>query len=170
MKKITILSLAVILNISCNAQENEKEEKSQKEQDNQLNDSAVPRGTWKVDKEFDENGNLIKYDSIYSWSSEDDLNRLSSLDRDSTLQSIQSRFYRNLSRLGNQRFDDIFSPDSLFLDRFFDDEFFTSQFGKDFMDVDKMYKRMEDRQKEFLEKYRSELKELDEESSKKGNL
>lgn len=29
---------------------------------------SVPRGTWKVTKELDENGNLIRYDSIYTYS------------------------------------------------------------------------------------------------------
>ena len=27
---------------------------------------AQPKGSWKVDREFDENGNLIRYDSIYT--------------------------------------------------------------------------------------------------------
>ena len=27
-------------------------------------------GAWKVNKEFDENGNLIRYDSVYSWSAD----------------------------------------------------------------------------------------------------
>lgn len=169
MKKIVILSLAAILSISCNAQENRKEGNQQKKKDTQLEASVEPRGTWKVDKEFDENGNLIRYDSIYSWSSGGDLDRLSTLDRDSTLQSMQSRFYKNFSRFGNKGFDDNFSPDSLFTNRFFDDDFFTSQFGEDFMDIDRMHKRMEAMQKKFLEKYRAELKDPDKGSSKEDN-
>lgn len=161
MKKIAILSLAAMLNISCNAQEAKKEEKSQTDKDNLSQTAVEPKGTWKVDKEFDENGNLIRYDSIYSWSSGDDLDRLSYLDRDSTLQSMQSKFYRNFSQFGNQGFDDFFSSDSLFTNRFFDDDFFTSEFGEDFMDIDKMHKRMEAMQKKFLEKYRPGLKEPD---------
>ena len=31
----------------------------------------TPKGAWKVHKEFDENGNLIRYDSVYSWSSDE---------------------------------------------------------------------------------------------------
>ena len=77
---------------------------------------------------FDENGNLIRYDSIYSWSSADNFNALSSLDRDSILQSMQSEFYRNFSHFSDQGFDDVFSSDSLFTNKFFDDAFFKSLF------------------------------------------
>lgn len=38
--------------------------------------SEQPKGTWKVDKEFDENGNLTSYYSISSWSSPDNLDEL----------------------------------------------------------------------------------------------
>ncbi|MGB3344486.1 MAG: hypothetical protein WBA61_11270 [Aequorivita sp.] len=33
-----------------------------------IENQNVPRGTWKVNKEVDENGNLIRYDSIYTYS------------------------------------------------------------------------------------------------------
>jgi len=157
MRKIAILSLAAMLTVSCNAQENKKEGELSNEHDIKLSSSVEPLGTWKVDKEFDENGNLIRYDSIYSWSSADNFDALSAQERDSILQSMQSEFYRNFSHFSNQGFDDIFSSDSLFTNRFFDDAFFTSQFGADFRDIDRMHQRMEAMRKEFLEKYQPEL-------------
>ena len=169
MKKIAILLMAAILNIGCNAQESKKEEELTKNEDSVAEIGEQPKGTWKVDKEFDENGNLIRYDSIYSWSSQSELGELSLLDRDSILQSMQSKFYRNFSRFNNQGFNDVFSSDSLFTHRFFDDDFFTSEFGEDFMDIDKMHKRMEAIQKEFLEKYRTEFKDSEKDGSK-GNM
>ncbi|MFC2147712.1 hypothetical protein ACFLR9_04015 [Bacteroidota bacterium] len=163
IKKCGILLLATLITTGCNSQEN----KNKEETDNKQEVSAdAPKGSWKVNREFDEEGNLIRYDSIYSWSSGDDLDRLSSLDRDSTLQAMQSKFYRNFSSFGNQGFDDVFSSDSLFTQRFFDDAFFTSQFGEDFMDIEKVHKQMEAMQKKFLEKYRSEFKEPEEGNSK----
>ena len=107
IKKCGILLLATLITAGCNSQEN----KNKEETDNKQEVSAdAPKGSWKVNREFDEEGNLIRYDSIYSWSSGDDLDRLSSLDRDSTLQAMQSKFYRNFSSFGNQGFDDVF-PD-----------------------------------------------------------
>nr|WP_297917535.1 hypothetical protein [uncultured Allomuricauda sp.] len=114
-----------------------------------------PKGSWKVDKEFDESGNLIRYDSIYSWSSSDSLNYLSGLDKDSLLNSFESKFYSNFSQFRSQGFEDIFEPDSLFSKRFFDKGFFDSDFGEEFIELDNYYERMLERRKRVLEKYRS---------------
>lgn len=152
MKKFLVLLVAALLTISCNSQENKNKEESDKK-DEVVIDS--PKGSWKVNKEFDEEGNLIRYDSIYSWSSGDDLDELAILDRDSTLKSMQSRFFRNFSQFDFDRegFGDLFAEDSLFTKRFFNDDFFDSEFGRDFMDIDKMHERMEAMQKRFLDRY-----------------
>ncbi len=164
MKKLAILSLAAILTTSCKGQENKKEENLEKDSIEQTVEQ--PKGTWKVDKEFDENGNLIRYDSIYSWSSTDDLGDLTQNNPDSLLQSFRSKFYRNFKGFDNQRFGDLFAEDSLFTKRFFDDDFFDSQFGQDFMDIDRIRERMETMQQRFLERYRSEFESLENKSRK----
>tara|TARA_R110000868_G_scaffold163513_1_gene395738 strand:- start:776 stop:1282 length:507 start_codon:yes stop_codon:yes gene_type:complete len=164
MKKIAILSMAAILNLSCNAQENKKEENLHNDQDSMAQVES-PQGTWKVDKEFDEEGNLIRYDSIYSWSSADNLDELAHKNPDSVLRSFRSKFYRNFSGVDNQKFGDLFTGDSLFTKRFFDDDFFDSEFGQDFMDIDRLRKRMESMQQRFLERYQSEFEKLENEPS-----
>lgn len=143
MKKYFLLLTLALLSISCNGQENKIVEK--------------PKGSWKVDKEFDENGNLIRYDSIYSWSSNNKFDNLSSMAKDSFMQSFKSNFFTNFSEFENKGFENIFSQDSLFSKHFFNDNFFGSPFGKDFMDIDKIQQRMFARQKKFLEKYQSEF-------------
>lgn len=168
MKKIVILSMAAILNLNCNAQDNKKEANLQKEKDS-IAQTEPLKGTWKVDKEFDEDGNLIRYDSIYSWSSTDDHDELAQKNPDSLLQSFQSKFYRNFSKIDDQRFGSLFSDDSLFTKHFFDDDFFESQFGEDFMDIDRIRKRMETMQQQFLERYQSEFEKSDNEGSEDGN-
>ena len=143
-----------LLSISCNGQKNEQKTET-KESDGKLVEQ--PKGTWKVDKEFDENGNLIRYDSIYSWSSNGKFDNLSMSDKDSLIQSFKSRFFKNYSGFENEGFEKVFSQDSLFSKRFFNDDFFGSDFGNDFMDIDKLRQQMIARQKEFLEKYQSEF-------------
>ncbi|NNE75884.1 MAG: hypothetical protein HKN31_02300 [Pricia sp.] len=162
MKKIAILSMAAILNINCNAQGNKEEDNLNKHQDSTEQMAETPKGTWKVDKEFDEEGNLIRYDSIYSWSSDDDWDRLVQKSPDSLLQSFQSRFYRNFSKFDNQRFGNLFADDSLFTKRFFAHDFFDSEFGEDFMDIDRIRERMESMQQKFLERYQSEFEKYEE--------
>ncbi len=155
MKKYILLLMVCLLSVSCKGQEYETK-KNEKEV-NKPNIVEEPKGTWKVDKEFDENGNLIRYDSIYSWSSSDKFDNLSLLDKDSLMQSFKSRFFSNYSGFQKEGFEDVFSKDSLFSEHFFNDNFFGSNFGNDFMDIDKLRQQMIARQKKFLEKYQSEF-------------
>jgi len=155
MIKFILLFMVGLLSVSCKGQENET--KKVEKEENKTNIVEEPKGTWKVDKEFDENGNLIRYDSIYSWSSNDKFDNLSLSDKDSLMQSFKSRFFSNYSGFQNQGFEDVFSKDSLFSEHFFNDDFFGSNFGNDFMDIDKLRQQMIARQKKFLEKYQSEF-------------
>src|SRR5690606_25614066 len=117
-----------------------------------------------VNREFDEKGNLIRYDSIYSWFSGNTFQNLSSLERDSVMQSFKSQFFKNFSNFENQGFEGIFSQDSLFSQRFFNEDFFDSNFGNDFMDIDRLRQEMLARQKLFLKKYQSEFMKPEDEN------
>ncbi|SHJ81248.1 hypothetical protein SAMN04487911_14013 [Arenibacter nanhaiticus] len=162
LRKYGILLLTALLSTGCNSQESNisKDEKV---------GSEPPKGSWKVHREFNDDGELIRYDSIYTWSSENSLNELGSLDRDSILQSMQSRFYKNFSQFDfdKEGFGRMFGEDSLFIKRFFNEDFFQNEFGKDFMDLDKMYQRMEARRKQFLDRYHP-LIELKKEENSSG--
>lgn len=150
MKKYFLVMIISLLSVSCNGQQKDTTKNEEKK-------IEQPKGSWKVDKEYDDQGNLIRYDSIYSWSSSRKFNDLSTLEKDSVLQSFKSRFFTNFSDFDNKRFEDIFSKDSLFSKQYFNDDFFRSDFGKDFMDIDKILQQMIARQKKFLEKYHSEF-------------
>ncbi|WP_418602725.1 hypothetical protein [Hwangdonia sp.] len=162
MKKYILFLTMALLSVSCNGQKdtNKKAE---------IKDSIEiaiqqPKGSWKVDKEFDEFGNLIRYDSIYSWSSNKQFDDLSTFGKDSLVKSFESKFFRNFSQFKNQGFEDMFTSDSLFSKHFFNDDFFGSDFGKDFMDIDKIRQQMVERQKRFLEKYQSEFNKPEDEN------
>ena len=86
------------------------------------------------------------------------------MDKDSLLNNFESKFYRRFSTFKDQGFEDIFQQDSLFGNHFFNDDFFESDFGTDFMELDKVHKRMIDRQKKFLEKYRSDFNNKEKDS------
>lgn len=162
MRKYMTFLIALLLSLTSCQSQDKKGDAIAKKDDNK--EEVQPKGTWKVDKEFDENGNLIRYDSIYSWSSNDSLNDLTALDRDSLLNNFESKFYRRFSRYKNHGFDDIFEQDSLFGNHFFNDGFFESDFGIDFMELDKIHKKMMDRQKKFLEKYRTDFNNKEKDS------
>ncbi|WP_378178824.1 hypothetical protein [Aquimarina sp. SS2-1] len=155
MKRYAILMLAAFLGVSCNSQEKNRKKL---DEDKKI-ENDIPKGSWEVNKEFDEAGNLIRYDSIYSWSSGNDLKDLALQDRDSVLKSLKSRFYSSFSGFNfeNPEFENLFQEDSLFTNQFFKDDFFSNDFGKDFMDIDHMRERMEAIQKQFIDKYRLEI-------------
>lgn len=163
MKKYVVLAISALLTISCNSQEKQNKDDVQGDAEAQI--TETPKGSWKINKEFDEQGNLIRYDSIYSWSSGTDLDKLATMDRDSILQSMQSRFYRGFSNFNHEGFSDLFSKDSLFTKQFFNEDFFDSDFGHDFMDIDRVREQMENMQREFLERYQSEFDKVGNEGS-----
>lgn len=161
MKTIFTVFLASLFLVSCQGQEKEKIEK---EQHNQV--AEEPKGSWKVNREFDEAGNLIRYDSIYSWSSTDDIGDLMNMDRDSIFQSFRSQFSKGSVGMEDMMGDGFFAQDSLFMKRFFADDFLESELGKDFMDLDEMHQRMEAMQKRFLERYHSQFPKEKEQEEK----
>ena len=164
MKKAILLLMLGLLSVSCNSQKNEAKKDDTKEKQEKV--AEAPKGSWKVDKEFDEEGNLIRYDSIYSWSSDEKWNDLTSFDKDSLLKSFKSTFHNHFSHFEDEGFDDVFAQDSLFSKRFFTKDFFKSDFGKDFIDIDWMTRQMVAKQKEFLRKYQSEFQKSDTSKSK----
>ncbi len=63
MRTVKLLNITLMLLFSsCNAQTKKDEPKNQ----NELN-SNLPKKNISVNKEFEKNGNLIKYDSTYSY-------------------------------------------------------------------------------------------------------
>jgi hypothetical protein len=162
MKKcITLFAIFLLGLTSCQSQTKKNKEVVK---ENQKEKTEIPKGSWRVDKQFDENGNLIRYDSVYTWSSNDTINNLSLLDKDSLLSNFESKFYSRFSKFKSQGYEDIFGKDSLFGNYFFNKNFFNSDFGIDFMNLHKIHKQMIERQKKFLDKYRSDFYNIEKDS------
>lgn len=155
MKKFALVIITALVSIGCNGQNDKNALAQSQEIEDSIGDQ--PLGSWKVNREYDERGNLIRYDSIYSWSSDGKIDKLSNIDRDSLLNSFKSRFYSNFSAFDDQGFESLFSKDSLFINKYFNDGFFESSFGQDYMDLDKLTQRIIERQRKFLEKYEGDF-------------
>ncbi|HBK71184.1 MAG TPA: hypothetical protein DDZ39_05925 [Flavobacteriaceae bacterium] len=140
MKKIILfISFAVILS-SCNAQtKKEKEIATNKEK---------PKGNYKVNKEYDENGNLIKYDSIYTY-------YYSNVDKeemrnDSVFKKINEHL-KGIDPLNNDSFfKEFFNQENLNEDDFFSEDFFSGNLNNNQEMMQKMMKRMDSLKNEFL--------------------
>ncbi len=66
MKKTFLAALLVITFTGCHAQEGERKKDFSSPQDTTTQNK--PQASWKVNKRYDDNGNLVGYDSTYSWS------------------------------------------------------------------------------------------------------
>lgn len=98
----------------------------------------LPKKDIKVNREYDENGNLIRYDStyVYTWSS-DSIHQIhpdSLFNKGMDMNKMHKRMQEQLSRflgpdsLRHQNFRHPFFSDGFFKDDFFNDDFFDNDF------------------------------------------
>jgi hypothetical protein len=158
MKKYALLSLVALLAASCSAQEKNKSDLAK---ETEKTTQTQPKGSWQVNKEVDENGNLIRYDSIYSWSSTDNPHGISSEELDSITKKFGSYFGKDFSMFGDD-FSGFTQNDSLFMKHFFnggfdDDDLFLNHFQGNMPDIQDLMKQMDSLQSLFLEKQRSRV-------------
>ena len=140
-----------ILTTSCNAQDSNNSKKKIAQSDIQKDSIAAPKGSWKVNKEVDKNGNIIRYDSIYSWSSS---GNLKSMDNDSIFKKMQSMMQKRFSMFQSPNGNTFADHDSImkqfFSDDFFKDDFFSNGFNSNMPNMDDMMKRMEAIKQQFF--------------------
>lgn len=149
MKKLTTLLLMFII-IGCNSQEKEKKqiEKNIKE------DSIVkPEEKWDVHKEYDEFGNLIKYDSIYSWSYSNVKGDQFRVNLDSIMDSFKGYFDKNTPFKWHEDFAYFPKKDSLFMNDFFKQDYFIRNWQMQHSEIEEMIKKMDSSRNAFLKNY-----------------
>jgi hypothetical protein len=126
---IIAIALSIAL-ISCNGQTN-------KEKSTSINPSGNPQTSIKVDKKYDSKGNLIKYDSTYSYyySNVQDKKNL----KDSVFNNFKSEFNRKYFFSRNPYFDDFFFQDSLLIYDFYRRDFFMNRFRNNMRMMDSLF-------------------------------
>ncbi len=150
MKKILLFSVILAVGLlSCKVQD-EKEVKIVSE------DSIQPDTIVKVNKKYDKNGNLIQYDSLYSY-------YYSNIAKDSVLRdSILSQF----KKLFNEKyffseepyFNKLFFEDSLLKYDFYKKDFFSNRFLNNSKQMEQMFREMDSLKNIFFEEQKKILK------------
>lgn len=143
MKRIWILFIAVTLILSsCNGQE-------QQIKNNKLsNGKNVPKEDIKVNKEYDENGNLIRYDSTYTYYYSNIEN--SQFEEDSIFNNFRKMFNSNYPFSYKPYFNDLFFEDSLMKYDFYKEDFFTERFRQNMERTEKMFQEMDSIKNKFF--------------------
>lgn len=152
MKKMVSLFIMLAL-LSCNAQDKEKK---QVEKDKKIS-SSQPKEKWDVKKEYDEEGNLIRYDSVYTW-------RYSTIDGDTinqNLDSIMDNFRRYFEHAAPFTWEDYFSyfpkNDSLFMNDFFTDDYYLRNWRRQNLELENFIRQIDSSRNSFLRKNHPEL-------------
>lgn len=152
MRKIVCLFSVLFVFASCNAQE-DKDNKLSQNNDPELAE-VKPKENWKVNKEFDEDGNLIRLDSTYTWSFSSDGKEISPGTVDSLMNSFRLRLNSNYPSMFNDDLFGFFTHDSIGASSFFQEDFFMKNWQNRMEEMEKMIQRSDSIHKEYLDEFR----------------
>ena len=142
MKRIFLIALAIpMIVLGCNGQSGNSKIQSK---ENLPNQNIV------VSKEYDDNGNLIKYDSTYSY-------YYSTIKQDSVLEqsifnNFMNQFNRSYSFSDSPFFKDFFFEDSLLMFDFYKKDFFYERFRNNMERMDSLFREMDIMKNDFFRK------------------
>ena len=155
MKRVIIMAIMLSVTLSgCNGQKGKKE----------ASDTAkvnAPQTDIRVNKEYDKNGNLIKYDSTYSYFySNIKTNHGKS---DSIFDDFKKHFNQSYFFSNEPYFHDLFFQDSLLKYDFYKKDFFYDRFRKNMNRMDRLFREMDSLKNGF---YKEQLMPFPKKSSK----
>lgn len=155
-----VIAILLILSITgCKGQEKEKEEVSKEEKQEM---AQKPIEQWNVKKEYDEAGNLIKYDSIYSYSYSTIIGDSVNINLDSIMDSFRGYFENRVPFDWKRDFSYFPKTDSLFMKDFFKEDYFLNNWQEHHSDIENMMKKMDSVRNAFLRKHHPGLIEKEE--------
>ena len=151
--KTIALAIAVALSFtSCTAQEKKgNAENNDTAMKNKTETQNEPRGTWKVNKEVDENGNLVRYDSIYTYSY-GNMNgkEIPPQKMDSAMASFQKYMQQQMPQSFSQGMMNPFLSDSI-NGNFFEKGFFENNWEDFFPEMQQQLRRMDSLHQRFFQ-------------------
>ncbi len=142
MMRMDLIAIALSITLmSCNGQTGKQKAKSDP---NEFN----PQTNIKVDKKYDDKGNLISYDSTYSYyysNVKDDKNL-----RDSIFNSFRNTFNSKYLFSKDPYFNNLFFVDSLLKYDFYRKDFFLNRFRNNMRRMDSLFWGMDSMKNSFF--------------------
>jgi|WetSurMetagenome_2_1015567.scaffolds.fasta_scaffold02741_5 hypothetical protein len=140
LNKVFIAIIMSVILISCNGQTKSHETISKA-------DTNAPHTDIKVKREFDKNGNLVKFDSTYSYyySNVKSNSRL----RDSIFNNFKNQFNHKYFFSKDPFFNDFFFSDSLLKYDFYKKDFFLERFRNNMNRLDSLFWGMDSLKNNF---------------------
>lgn len=136
---------------------------SQQKEDKEIQENQEtkkePLERSEVHREYDEFGNLIKYDSIYMWSYSNKEGDSIEINLDSIMDSFRFHF-ENISPLwGRDHFRYFPKQDSLFMHDFFEEDYYFRHWKNNQDDLENMMRKMDSMRNKYLKEMHPGLME-----------
>lgn len=143
MKTTAAIVALCISAVSCSAQNNS----------DKTTEKGKPNTNVEVNKHYDEFGNLIGYDSSYTWSYKSSSGDSVWVNADSVMNSFREHFNTTFPSFWNNGFLHPPSLDSTFHDNFFRNDYFEKRWREDLFDLEKMFHQMDSVRNNFFEEH-----------------
>lgn len=150
--KIMLVSLLFVVFSGCNGQtkkENSQLAETKKVTPLKEDSLAKPRIDVKVNRQYDDKGNIVRFDSTYSYFYSSPKGSMH-LGNDSVFSSFRSFFEKSYPDLMDSRTNHIFFNDSLFKYDFFNDDYFQKRFELNNRMFENMYQQMDSIKRGFM--------------------
>ena len=147
MKKLLSSVLLLVLITGCNAQSNKKTNTK----DTTNPQQNKPDISWKVNKKFDENGNLISYDSTAVWSYTSGQNA-HDIEADSVMLAFKKQFESGFPSIFRETFGNPIWNDSLFYRDFTAQDYFMQKWEQHYFNMGRMMQQMDSFRNSFLDR------------------
>ena len=153
MKALMSMCLSLLVVTGCNAQ-------TAKSKSQSFNDtSSRPRVEWKVNKQYDDKGNIIGYDSTYTWSYSTKSGKGLPVSADSVMNSFRRQFNTDFPDLFNNSFGGPVWNDSLFYNDFLKPDYFMRKYHDHYFDMEQMMRSLDSMRNGFLRQHYPGIKE-----------
>ncbi len=134
-KLLVVVALLLTLN-SCNGQVKKQDEKN------------MPQTSIKVNKQYDKKGNLVQYDSTYSYYYSNVKN--DTVRQDSIFNLFRNQFNHKYLFSNEPYFNDLFFQDSLLKYDFYKKDFFSNRFRDNMRRMDSLFLQMDVMKDDFF--------------------
>lgn len=154
-KIIPLLLLPLVIFSGCNGQTRKGSDQILTDKNKGLAVTAdtltKPEVKIKVNKQYDDRGNIVKYDSTYSYFYSSPGGKILESSNDSVFNKFRNFFNTNYPDFLNPQYNSIFYNDSLFKYDFFNGDYFQKRFEMNRAIFDKIYKQMDSLKLDYLQ-------------------
>lgn len=144
---VTFLMLGTIIGFSVNVNTTESDKKDTPQEDTL---KTNPKIDIKVKKAYDDEGNIIRYDSTYSYIYTYPDGKQRNINMDSLFQRFQPYFFDRSPDIMQDPFKRFFEKDSFYENHFLEHDYFMQQFQKERFQFKEMIKQMDSLRNQFL--------------------